>query len=139
MAKQRKSKGRVVDFNKALEEREKKRQAEHEEPVEISEQSEASVKRKKRQHNRKLGIYMLVIVAMLVIVGVLAHNVIALKVEESELKSRITELEKQKKALQEEKQTGTDSDYIESQARKQLRMIKPGEILYILPDEENEE
>lgn len=81
---------------------------------------------------------MLVILVMLIIIGVLAHNVIALKMEESQLKAEITRLEKKKKALEEEKRAVTDQDYIEEQARKQLRMIKPGEILYVLPDETKE-
>ena len=35
-----------------------------------------------------------------------------------------------------EKKEVIDPDYIEDQARKQLKMVKPGEILYILPDED---
>ena len=140
MAKQKKSKGRVVDFNKALEEKQKKQQAEKaeradKEPVEISDRTEASVKRKKKQHHRRLGLYALVIIVLLAVVGLLAHNAIQLKVEESQLKSKINELEKKKAELKEEKKAVSDPDYIEQQARKQLKMIKPGEILYILPEE----
>lgn len=141
VAKQKKSKGRVVDFNKALEEKERKKQAEkakrsENEPVEISDRSEASVKRKKKQHHRRLGLYALVIIILLVAAGLLAHNIIELKVEESKLQSQINQLEKKKEELKEEKKAVTDPDYVEQQARKQLKMIKPGEILYILPNQE---
>ena len=38
--------------------------------------------------------------------------------------------------MKKEKKEVIDPDYIEDQARKQLKMVKPGEILYILPDED---
>ena len=40
--------------------------------------------------------------------------------------------------LTKEKKEVIDPGYIEDQARKQLKMVKPGEILYILPDEDEE-
>ena len=144
MAKQKKSKGRVVDFNKALEEKEKKKKAqeekqrETEEPVEISEVSEASVRRRKQKNRRRRSIYILALVVFLAIFAYLAHNIITLKMEQHELEAQKQELEQKKKELKKEKKEVIDPDYIEDQARKQLKMVKPGEILYILPDEDEE-
>ena len=141
MAKQKKSKGRVVDFNKALEKKQKKKKEEElrhqEEQVEISEVSEYAVKRRKTKKRRRVGIYALVIVVILAIFGLLLHNVISLKMEQHELQAKKEQLEQKKKELQEEKKAVSDNDYIEEQARKQLKMIKPGEILYVLPDDDD--
>ena len=143
MAKQKKSKGRVVDFNKALEKKKEQQREEElrrkqaEEPVEISEVSESAVKRRRTKKRRRTGVYVLVIVLVLAVFGMLLHNVIGLKMEQHELEAKKVELEKKKKELKEEKKAVSDNDYIEEQARKQLKMIKPGEILYILPDEED--
>lgn len=138
MAKQKKSKGRVVDFNKALEEKErKKREAERKQSggddVEISHVSEASVKRRKKKNRRRLGIYLLAIAIIAGIFGFLAHNIISLKMEQSKLEAKKEKLEEKKKELKEEKKAVNDSEYIEEQARQQLKMIKPGETLYLLP------
>ena len=56
--------------------------------------------------------------------------------EQHELEAQKQELEQKKKELKKEKKEVIDPDYIEDQARKQLKMVKPGEILYILPDED---
>lgn len=143
MAKQKKSKGRVVDFNKALEKKKKQQKEEElkrrqeEEPVEISDVSEAAVRRRRTKKRRRTGVYVVVIVLVLAVFGMLLHNVIGLKMEQHELEAKKVELEKKKKELKEEKKAVSDNDYIEEQARKQLKMIKPGEILYVLPDEED--
>ena len=143
MAKQKKSKGRVVDFNKALEEKEKRKKKQEEqqraaeEPVEISEVSEAAVKRHKQKTRRRRGIYILALVVILAIFAYLAHNIITLKIEQHELEAQKQELEQKKKELKEEKKAVVDPEYIEDQARKQLKMIKPGEILYILPEDDS--
>lgn len=145
MAKQKKSKGRVVDFNKALEKKKKQQREEElkrrqaEEPVEISDVSESAVKRRKTKKRRRTGVYVLVIVLVLAVFGFLLHSVIGLKMQQHELEAKKIELEKKKKELKEEKKAVSDNDYIEEQARKQLKMIKPGEILYVLPDDEDTE
>ena len=137
MAKQKKSKGRVVDFNKALEEKQRKRIEEEkqgkEEHVEISEVSDAAVRRRKKKRHRRVGIYVLIMVVFIAIFGYLAHNIITLKMEQHDLQAKKEKLEEKKKELREEKKAVSDKDYIEQQARQQLKMIKPGEILYILP------
>ena len=101
--------------------------------------------RKKRQNPRlnrgKLitGIIKTAIIFIVIaVVGVSVKNIFDLKAENKELKNTNKELQSEKDSLNEELQNVNDKDYIEEQARIQLRMIKPGEIIYILPDEENE-
>jgi cell division protein FtsB len=65
--------------------------------------------------------------------------VISLKMEERELLQQQRELEARKAELEEELTQVDETDYIEQQAREQLHMIKPGEILYLLPDHDDKE
>lgn len=46
-------------------------------------------------------------------------------------------LENEKKRLEEELENVNNPEYIEQQAREQLKMVKPGEVMYILPQEES--
>ena len=73
------------------------------------------------------------IAVIIAIFGFLAHNIISLKMEQSKLEAKQQKLEEKKKELKEEKKAVNDPEYIEEQARQQLKMIKPGEILYMLP------
>jgi cell division protein FtsB len=67
------------------------------------------------------------------------QNVVTLKMEERELLQQQRELEARKAELEEELTQVDETDYIEQQAREQLHMIKPGEILYLLPDHDDKE
>lgn len=76
-----------------------------------------------------------IIFIVIAVVGVSVKNIFDLKAENKELKHTNKELQSEKESLNEELQNVNDKDYIEEQARIQLRMIKPGEIIYILPDD----
>lgn len=163
MAKRR-SKGRVkkyyenaklIDFERAREEREKadresrreegdgkREKRTYESETEILEvDPETSVKRPKvnrrrAQRWRRFFVYLLVFVVLGTMIGFSVHDIVTLKIEERELKQEQSRLLKEKDDLEEELKKVNEPDYIEQQARKQLRMILPGEILYILPTEE---
>ena len=102
---------------------------------------EAMDERKKKRINaqkrRRRLIYLAVIAVALVAVFFTVQNVISLKMEERELLQQQRELEARKAELEEELTQVEETDYIEQQAREQLHMIKPGEILYLLPDHED--
>ena len=68
-----------------------------------------------------------------------ARNIVGLKMEERELLQEQRDLEARKAELEEELTRVDETDYIEQQARQQLHMIKPGEILYLLPEHDEEE
>ena len=95
---------------------------------------ERKKKRISAQKRRRRLIYFLVLAAALLIVFFTVQNVISLKMEERELLQQQRELEARKAELEEELTQVEEQDYIEQQAREQLHMIKPGEILYLLPD-----
>lgn len=127
----------VIDLEKERRAREidEEISKQYEEPVEISERTEASMRRRRRQRRRRRTVYIVVIVVLLAITAWMARSVVELKMEQKELEAKQAQLEQKKKDLQEKKKTMNDNDYIEEQARQQLKMIKPGEILYVVPDE----
>lgn len=78
-----------------------------------------------------------VIIALIVIV-IYAYNVIAVEMYQSQIEAENQQLSEQKIKLENELKNVRDPKYIEQQARTQLRMIFPGEILYILPEKTKE-
>ena len=58
--------------------------------------------------------------------------IVLLKIEQSELKEQQKALKEKRTKLKNELKNIDDKNYIEEQARKQLNMVKPGEILYMI-------
>lgn len=76
---------------------------------------------------RTIIILLLAFVLMMTMCG---RDIVRLKAENRELKKKQVALEKRRDELKEElKQTG-ESEYIREQARRQLRLLNPGEILF---------
>jgi len=86
--------------------------------------------------------YLGVVIIALIVVIIYAYNVIAVEMYQNQIESEHQQLLAQKIKLEDELKNVRDPKYIEQQARTQLRMIFPGEILYVLPEktkENNEE
>lgn len=85
--------------------------------------------------------YLGVVIIALIVIAIYAYNVIAVEMYQSQIEAEHQQLLAQKVKLEDELKNVRDPKYIEQQARTQLRMIFPGEILYVLPDkiEENNE
>lgn len=79
------------------------------------------------------------IVVSMVMVGLSVNNIVKLRAEQKELIELNEKLAAEKAALKEELKNVNDYEYIEEQARIQLRLVKPGEILYILEEDEGKE
>ncbi|MFQ5867840.1 MAG: septum formation initiator family protein [bacterium] len=94
---------------------------------------------KKRVH-RKILILIVIIGALIFLFGNKNfQTLLFLNKEIAQLKQRITGLEEENKRLREELEAvKKDPEYIESLARKELGLIKPGETKYkfIEPEEE---
>lgn len=99
-------------------------------------QDDRKKKRVSARKRRRRLIYLAVVTAALLLVFFTVQNIIGLKMEERELLQEQRELEARKAELEEELTRVDETDYIEQQAREQLHMIKPGEILYLLPEHE---
>lgn len=95
--------------------------------------------KKRRKYNLpRITLTIFILIAM-VVVAVSLSNIFSLRAEQKELKSINKALLAEKASLQEELKNVNDFEYIEEQARIQLRLVKPGEILYILEDEDQTE
>ena len=67
----------------------------------------------------------------MIAIGLVVKNIIALHIEKNDLEKQEQQLIETRDELTAELQSVDDLDYIEEQARKLLRMIKPGEVIYI--------
>lgn len=106
---------------------------------EFREERRKSTKKKKRIRINKVRIVVTVIVVVLIaVVGVSIKNVFDLRAEQDELRAKNKQLASEKASLKDELKNVNDYDYIEEQARIQLKLIRPGEILYVLDDEGTE-
>lgn len=88
----------------------------------------------KRINHLRMGIFAVVIILAFV-VGMSVKNVLELSYEQHQLKQENASLKEKKAALEREFENINDKNYIEEQARKQLNMVKPGEIVYIIEED----
>jgi len=61
------------------------------------------------------------------------QRMVALTQERARVQAQLDELEKRRSELENELLMVNSDEYVEQQARSQLHMIKPGEVLYIVP------
>ena len=111
----------------------------NEENVAIEETRTAERKKKKSKIvNMKRFVASVIIVMVIASVGMSAINIIKLTIQRNELQSQNVELIKIKEDLTSELEYINSAEYIEQQARKELKMIKENELLFIV-EEENKE
>lgn len=92
-------------------------------------------KRIQRINHIRMTVFFVVII-LAVVVGMSVKNVLELSYEQHQLKMENASLKEKKAALEREFENINDKNYIEEQARKQLNMVKPGEIVYIIEEED---
>ncbi len=107
----------------------------------LKEESQTPEKRKKRTKivNTKRFIASVIIVMIIASVGMSAINIIKLTVQRNELQAQNADLIKFKEDLTSELEYINSAEYIEQQARKELKMIKENELLFIVDDQEDKE
>ena len=80
---------------------------------------------------------MLVLFLMVALAGLFTvrsvQRMVALTQERARVQAQLDELEKRCSELENELLMVNSDEYVEQQARSQLHMIKPGEVLYIVP------
>ena len=130
---------RVVDISEAREERRRSRTETQSKKKKPANTENPKKKRKKKRLWRRTLIYMGIICIIFLLAGLSVYKIIDLKLEENRLEGQKQELIKEQKKLKEELKNVNDPEYIEQQARKQLKLIMPGETLYVLPDEKDPE
>lgn len=99
-----------------------------------------AVRKKKRvKLNQGRLILTVIVVILIAVVGMSIKNVFDLRAEQKNLQEENQNLLQQQDALKAELENVNDLEYIEEQARIQLRMIKPGEILFVLDKEQDKD
>lgn len=94
----------------------------------------ARVARKKVR--RKFLIALLIIALFASLATMCGRDIIRLKAENRALKNRQKELEEERDKLKQEVESAGDREYVQDQARKQLRLLNPGELLFTFDEEE---
>lgn len=95
----------------------------------------SSIKRR-----RKKALTLIAVIAAFALLATMCgKDIVRLKAENRALKKQQIALEKQRDELQEELKNANDQEYIREQAKKQLRLLNPGEILFTFEEEETTE
>ena len=97
-------------------------------------QSKRRMALRKRKRNRTM-IVGAVTLALLILVSFSLGNIIMLKHDLHVAKKEQEQYKEEKAQLEEDMQEINDLENLEEQARDQMRLIKPGETLYIFPEE----
>lgn len=112
--------------------------------IEKKQQSQSKEKKQVKEDNKKKRKKFLFITfaALLIIVAVFGNKVYTiyrLSQEKAAAEKKLAEINYDIGKLQEELTRIKNPEYIEHQARNQLRMIYPGEVLYIILDNQKNE
>ena len=89
----------------------------------------------RRRRNRRRLVILAIFIVLCVVIGLVGKSVVNLVQLEGEKKEREAELEKLQQEIEKDQATleqVNSDEYIEQQARSELRMIKEGEVLYII-------
>lgn len=125
----------VIDIREARDGRQKKRR------VAVKKKNKSKPKtviteRQAGKKARRRGAYFVVFLVVLILAGGAMFNILALEKEKEKTLSRQQDLLNKKTRLEIEWSQVNEPEYIEQQARDQLQMIRKGEILYVVPEEE---
>ena len=113
----------------------------HEEEAALPEEDfEARTEERRRQTRAKqVRKKRLTVLAMVLVFAFLAtmcgKDIIRLKAENRALKKQQIALQKERDELKAELESTSEQEYIRDQARKQLRLLNPGELLFMFEDE----
>ena len=101
----------------------------------------AETKKKRRKRVKINYIRLIAVVFSLVLIGTVGfyvQRIMSLHAEKEQLLAEREELEQTREERLNELENVNDLDYIEEQARKQLKMIKPGEVLFVIDEKVQE-
>ncbi|WP_281522919.1 FtsB family cell division protein [Mogibacterium timidum] len=108
--------------------------------------SRAGSKKNKKNKKRRLSAMLskpknrrnlIISAVVLLLFAASVRNIIKLELENRRLTLKNRELKETKKELQIELKNVNSKEYIEEQARKQLRLVNPDEILFVFPNDKD--
>ena len=92
-----------------------------------------------RKYRRRMMILLLMLVGIAILGTMCGRDIIRLKSENRALQKQQKELEAQRDKLKDELSKSGKREYVQDQARKQLRLLNPGELLFTFDEEETQE
>ena len=100
--------------------------------------------RKKRQRQSGMGkitkmIILILLIWAIAFAALQVYNKYRINADYKKVLIENTKLKKERESLKEELKHVNEPEYIEQQAREQLKMVKPGEVMYILPQNETKD
>lgn len=132
-----KNNSRVIDMDEARAKRQARRKAERESrerrEAKRNEKETRGKRAIRRKKNRTRLMAALVVVAVIAILAFSGLHVVSLMKEKHQVEARHEALLKQKADLEQQIENAGDKQALEDVARQELRLIKPGEILYMFP------
>ncbi|MCI8648300.1 MAG: hypothetical protein HFE76_16245 [Firmicutes bacterium] len=144
MAKKRRSSqfkdsSQVIDIDDARKKRLEKRRRSQKKLAGVRAAEQKVLRPGQKQSRRRRRIASTAIVAVIIaVVGLSVFNITSLKKEQQQIQQRQQELKDIKAEKEEKLKHINDPDYIEDQARTQLRLVMPGEKIYVFPSLENQ-
>lgn len=127
------SSGQIIDIEEARRIRRQKREEAAEKRVKARRPKSVVTKRQAVRKARRRLVYLVIFLAISGVIVASVINIINLKLTEASTLKEQQELLEEKEKLERIYSQVNSPEYIEQQARQQLRMIRPGEILYVLP------
>jgi len=127
-----KNNSQVIDLNEARQLRKQKREEAAKKKSRVNRPKLVITERQAGKKARRRLVYFAVFLIMVGVIAVSAFNIINLKITEAQTLKEQQALLAQKARLERVYSQVNSPEYIEQQARQQLKMIRPGEILYIL-------
>ena len=118
----------LIDFEKAREARKEKREG-----LAQTEEKEKPSQREVRKKNRKRNFYAAALIAIVVIICISAYQVISVRYDLAVAQANREALEAEHARLEHRLENIDTPEFIEYRARTLLRMIRPGEIYYVIP------
>ena len=90
-----------------------------------------------KNRRRKIVSLFAFVIIFTLLATMCGKDIVRLKAENRALRKQQIALEEQRDALQQELKNANNQEYIREQAKKQLRLLNPGEILFTFEDEED--
>jgi cell division protein DivIC len=99
---------------------------------ELQEKRTAEAAARAKRRRRFIAIAALLVIIAAALVGRSIYRIIELQKEKAQREAELTELQEKIERLESELKRVSSDEYIEQQARTHLKMIFPGETLYIV-------
>lgn len=131
-----KNNSQIIDIEEARQLRKQKREEAAEKKYKVRKSKSVVTQRQAGKKARRRMVYFVIFVAIVCIIAASVFNIVSLKLTEAKTAKEQQALLDQKARLEKIYSQVNSPEYIEQQARQQLKMIRPGEILYVLPEKD---